>query len=253
MADGDKGYRILETMFEIVKAETRGTDRECFNQLVRFLADCGRVHPMPEADHAVADRLIPMTKPLLEAWYEAPRDYLGQLFSERDCAQEDMGQLLTPPWIVSYMNDAVLEGLEEEEERWKLVLDPCTGTGRFLLDLVWRHGDEKLMLYGAELDLDLYRACLVNMRLHALARPYFILRANALIVDLRPSSPNWRYANRWDPPDWREVMNTPEGETYAAWAEAHGYEMEEEPTREEVVKRIEGELEGLPLFGGKKE
>jgi hypothetical protein len=129
--------------------------------------------------------------------------------------------VITPPWIVSYINDSVLERVEEIEEgdegRWRLVLDPCTGTGRFLLDLAWRHRDKKLSLFGVELDLDLYRACLVNMQLYALGMPYLILRADALVVDLEPGSPNWRFANRWSPPDWQTEMVTPGGETYADW------------------------------------
>ena len=38
-----KGYRMLLTMFEICKTTTRRSDRECFNQVVRFLADNARL------------------------------------------------------------------------------------------------------------------------------------------------------------------------------------------------------------------
>jgi hypothetical protein len=79
-------------MFEISRATTRRPDRQCFNQVVRFLADCARIHPMPKEDHPVADRLIPLAKPLLEAWYDEPYDYLGQLFSQQNCATDGMGQ-----------------------------------------------------------------------------------------------------------------------------------------------------------------
>jgi hypothetical protein len=76
---------------------------------------------------------------------DEPYDYLGQLFSEQDCAIDRLGQVMTPPWIVSYINDSVIgkvaEMEEGTEERWKVVLDPCTGTGRFLLDLACRHRD----------------------------------------------------------------------------------------------------------------
>ena len=254
MSAKEKGCRILLTMFEVIKKMTRGTDRACFNHLVRFLADCARIHPMPMEDHAVADRLIPMIKPLLDAWYDKPDDYLGRLFSKKDCAIDGMGQLLTPPWIVSYINDSVLEGIEEdeeaEEERPKIILDPCTGTGRFLLDLVWRHRDKRLALFGVELDLDLYRACLVNMKLYGWGMPYFILRADALIVDLQPSSPNWRFANRWDPPDWQTNMVTSEGETFAEWQKAHGFEdlPGRDEARREARSRILTGAEDLPLF-----
>lgn len=253
MTEKRKGYRILLTMFETIKKTTRAADRACFNQLVRFLADCARVHPMPKEDHAVADRLVPMIKPLLDAWYDEPYDYLGQLFGEKDCAMDEMGQIITPPWIVSYINDAVMEGLDEEDEdRWKLVLDPCTGTGRFLLDLVWRHRDRKLTLFGVELDLDLYRACLVNMKLHGFGMPYAILRANALIVDLEPNSSNWRFANRWTPANWQTEMVTPSGETYADWRKEHGFgeepELEQEPGRAAARPQIQVAAEDLPLF-----
>lgn len=253
MSEKRKGYRILLTMFEIIKKMTRTSDRDCFNQVVRFLADCARVHPMPKEDHTVADRLIPMIKPLLDAWYEEPYDYLGQLFSEKDCSVEGMGQLITPPWIVSYINDSVMELTEEEEqdgERWKLILDPCTGTGRFLLDFVWRHRDKRLALFGVELDIDLYRAALVNMKLYGFGMPYFILRADALIVDLKPGSPNWRFANRWDPPDWQTEMVTLEGGTYAEWREEHGFEdlSGRDEARREARAGFLARTEDLPLF-----
>jgi len=254
VSEHEKGYRILLTMFEITKTETRRRDRQCFNQVVRFLADCARVHPMPKEDHRVADRLIPMARPLLEAWYEEPYDYLGQLFSEKECAIEGMGQLITPPWIVSYINNSVIGEVNEieddEKERWKLVLDPCTGTGRFLLDLAWHHRDKKLALFGVELDLDLYRACLVNMRVYALGMPYFILRADALIVDLMPASSNWRFSNRWNPPDWEKAMITPTGDTYFQWGEEHGFEepSDTDTARGEMRPRVQAVVEDLPLF-----
>jgi len=260
MSEHEKGYRILLTMFEIVKSMTRRTHRECFNEIVRFLADGARIHPMPEEDHAVADRLMSMAVPLLEAWFEERYDYLGELFSEKECAIEGMGQIITPLEIVSFMNDSALDAAQEDEEegRWELVLDPCTGTGRFLLDLAWRHRHRKLALFGVELDLDLYRACLVNMRLYALGIPYFILRADALIVDLAPGSPNWQLANRWSPPDWETEMVTPGGETYAQWRADHGFGEPRERARAEtssetlnrgeVRPRVQAVVEDLPLF-----
>ena len=61
-------------------------------------------------------------------------------------------------------------------------------------------------LLGIEIDTDLYRAALVNMRTFALGRPYLLLRANALVVDASLDSPNWRrYANLWNPPHWQEM------------------------------------------------
>jgi hypothetical protein len=84
MASEDrKGYRMLLTTFGISKTMTRRSDRECFNQVVRFLVGYARGHPMPKQDHPVADRLIPLAELLPEAWYDEPYDYLEQLFSEK--------------------------------------------------------------------------------------------------------------------------------------------------------------------------
>ena len=85
-------------------------------------------------------------------------------------------------------------------------LVPIQRTGRFLVDVAARHRARKLALFGIELDLDLYRAALVNMRTFALGLPYFILRADALLVDASINSPNWRFANLWDPPGWETHM-----------------------------------------------
>ena len=139
---------------------------------------------------------------------------------------------------------------ESEGDGWQLVLDPCTATGRFLLDLAWHHRDKKVALFGVELDLDLYRACLVNMKLYAFGMPYFILRADALIVDLMPASPNWRFANRWHPPAWETEMVTPNGVTFAEWKEEDGVEemAGRSPVGVEAGLRKRAGVEALPLF-----
>jgi hypothetical protein len=38
-----------------------------------------------------------LAKPPIEAWYDEPHDYLGQLFSEQNCAIDGTGQVITPP------------------------------------------------------------------------------------------------------------------------------------------------------------
>jgi len=53
----EKAFQILLTMFEVIEKATRRPSRECFNTLVRFLADCCRIHPLPKEDHPVAAQL----------------------------------------------------------------------------------------------------------------------------------------------------------------------------------------------------
>lgn len=235
-----RGNQTLLAMFEVIQRSTHRTNRECFNQLARFLADCARIHPMPETDHRVADRLLPLVKGYIEACGERPYDYLGDLFTAKQCANESLGRLITPESIVRFINDSTI-GQREDDGEWKLVLDPCVGTGRFLLHAAVRYWDRKLALYGVELDIDLYRASLVNMRFFAWGRPYYILRANALIVDVGPESPNWRFANLWDPPDWETGMLMADGTTFDEWRRKHG---KGESPPQEGRKEQPGEGEG---------
>ncbi len=87
--------------------------------------------------------------------------------------------------------------------RPKTVADPAgCGTGRFLLGANWMT-KKPIVLFGIEIDVSLYRACLVNMALYA-KYPYTIVCADALMIDGRysdPASKLWDYGNQWNPPD----------------------------------------------------
>jgi hypothetical protein len=81
-------------------------------------------------------------------------------------------------------------------------LDPCTGTGRFLICATLMYPKAPLLLYGIEIDLSLYRACLVNLALYS-NHPYFIICADTLMIDSRHSNVDskiWSLGNQWDPP-----------------------------------------------------
>ena len=75
-------------------------------------------------------------------------------------------------------------------------LDPCTGTGRFLLIATIDYPMKPLILFGIEIDLTLYRACLVNMALFS-NHPYSILCGDTLMMIKEP----WELGNLWNPPD----------------------------------------------------
>jgi hypothetical protein len=82
-------------------------------------------------------------------------------------------------------------------------LDPCTGSGRFLLGATLMYPKLPLLLYGIEIDPSLYRACLVNMAMFS-NHPYFIICADTLMIDMKysdVSSPIWALGNQWDGPD----------------------------------------------------
>ena len=83
-------------------------------------------------------------------------------------------------------------------------LDPCTGSGRFLIAASLMYPKLPLLLYGVEIDRSLYRACLVNLAMFS-NHPYFIICADTLMLDMKysadVSSPMWGLGNQWDPPD----------------------------------------------------
>ena len=67
----------------------------------------------------MADRLMPLARSLLEAWYDEPYDYLGQLFSEQNCAIEgkEVGQ--APPSVMTRTDELPLFRGHEGEQRWE--------------------------------------------------------------------------------------------------------------------------------------
>jgi len=135
-------------------------------------------------------------------------DYFGEVFLLRGCTGDDSGEIITPESIVRSDNDAIIQQLEPNSERWQRVIDAAARTGRYLVNLSLRCGHGKVALFGVEPDLDLYRACLLNMRLYAWNRPYFILNGDPRVIDVSPRSPNLRYANVWCPPDWRSWVRS---------------------------------------------
>jgi hypothetical protein len=118
-----------------------------------------------------------------------------------------LGEIITPESVVRVTNDIAVGTMVEETHRWQTAIDPSAGTGRFLVDLAVRYPNRKIALFGVERSLDLYRSCLVNMRLYAWNRPYFVLCADSMIVDVQPNSPAWLYANLWNPPDWAGLIS----------------------------------------------
>jgi hypothetical protein len=83
------------------------------------------------------------------------------------------------------------------------VLDPCTGTGRFLIESTILKPKAPLILFGIEIDPSLYRACLVNMAMFS-NHPYSIVCGDTLMIDTPycgPGSKLWDHGNQWSPPD----------------------------------------------------
>jgi len=162
-----------------------------------------------------------------------PWDHIGEVFTELELVGP--GQNMTPRCIVEFMTQMVhgtnkLDGdaeffcyesylnyrlwhymerhfppthLKPVELPMHTQLDPCVGSGRFLIVASQMMPKANLVLFGIEINPSLYRSCLVNMAMFS-NHPYSIICADALMLDPRytgPTSILWDLGNRWDPPD----------------------------------------------------
>ncbi|RKX44261.1 MAG: hypothetical protein DRP27_06880 [Thermotogae bacterium] len=163
-----------------------------------------------------------------------PWDYIGEVYTELGLVGR--GQNMTPRSIVELMIKMTYAGKKlNGEAEWfcynsyrnyvlryyqihhappthlrpmnvplpKTQLDPCVGTGRFLFIASQMMPKAPLILFGIEINLSLYRACLVNMAMFS-NHPYSIICADALRLDpdiTGPASKIWDLGNRWNPPD----------------------------------------------------
>jgi hypothetical protein len=75
-------------------------------------------------------------------------------------------------------------------------LDALCASGRMMIAL-HAESDGDLIIYAGEPDLILYRMALLNAKIHGV--PAVILHADYRRHDLAPNSPNWKYANLWNP------------------------------------------------------
>jgi len=168
-----------------------------------------------------------------------PWDHIGEVYIELGLVGKNTGQNMTPRSIVELMTrmvytsrwedlvkDGQMEWIIYEQYLQHLVwywsifhsrpkhiramepplhtqLDPCTGTGRFLIVASQMMPKANLVLFGIEINLALYRACLVNMAMFS-NHPYSIICADTLAIDTKYSgcsSKMWDLGNQWTPPD----------------------------------------------------
>jgi len=108
--------------------------------------------------------------------------------------------VLTPKTVVDFMIEITIP---EDVKKVQTIMDPAVGTGRFLLEASRLRPKASLILFGVEIDLYLYRACLVNMAMFS-NHPYSIICGDTLRLDPEksgPAGPVWDLGNRWEPPD----------------------------------------------------
>lgn len=101
----------------------------------------------------------------LDGWIERPADYLGLLLTEwgSRSSRKASGFFPTPTNVVRMMTQMTLCPGSEPPDPWMTVMDPCVGTGRFLLAA----SNWSLGLYGQDINRLCVLATLINGAVYA--------------------------------------------------------------------------------------
>lgn len=124
-------------------------------------------------------------------------DYLGEIYIDNVIGTREAGrkgQYLTPQNVVELMC-AMTFGKKNYEKI--NVLDPCVGTGRFLLTA--NKYAPNANLFGVDIDLRAIRTAFTNAAIHSITM--YLLNADSLRHETDISKEdgryNWHFANRW--------------------------------------------------------
>ena len=186
--------KILQKAMDLI--ESSGKNKlEAYNDILHFLAYMlgieGAATPFLQSNiHDKVKATLDLDILRAEKW-----DWLGELYEKNRITNPRTGQFFTPK-AVSDMMAVMNAPAQVDVNKPKRMLDPCVGSGRLIISMYNLVGTG-FIYYGADIDLVAYRTALVNMALFKI--PAKILRCNSLTTDLSPNSPNWQYANMWEP------------------------------------------------------
>ena len=129
----------------------------------------------------------------IELLRQEPRDWFGELYDGLVECKSIKGSLI--PVAIECTHDIDCDEITFP----KTVLFKKFNTGRDTIEMFKKYGD-KIIYYGMQSDLLMYRIALVNINLFNI--PAFVLCTNEELAkdkDFKLSSPNWLYSNFWIP------------------------------------------------------
>lgn len=218
-------YPHLQKMWVALQGHGERTPTQAYEDLLEILADVLRIRALPEDKRTEAASVIlgvnakdPEEAPIVQ-WFRAwvlsddPQDDLGLLLMTEIGGNERLGQILTPVEVAKMMVMMNINPAPEDGHR-ESILDPCVGSGRFLME--WQKATvteptRPFLLCAIDLDVRMVRATIINLTLTNLWRvrkgahplPFRVLHADALMTRTEDSAA-WAHANE---PDWRTLPN----------------------------------------------
>jgi hypothetical protein len=197
----EKARAVYEKMLDVLYRKTHDYNKS-WDYLVDFIAVDHCPPLLREMEHKFewffgdekfANELIKVYD--LDALKSDKRDHLGDLYVEKQgkLNQSYKGQFLTPENVVEAMVEMTVGKTDEELN----ILDPCVGTGRFLLKA--HENAPNARLFGVDTDLRVLRVAFANCAIRKV--PAYLLHADSLMHDTSLATEegryNWSHANRW--------------------------------------------------------
>lgn len=248
-----EAFHILRSIHQAIQGHCHENSRRCWEYMLEMLAhSTGWQTDTSEAKH-LWDKMGEETRwvEFFQCWMDevtvaekervAFSEPLGELLEELEATNEHLGQYLTPMPVVRMMNEINMPKGDclpnSDGTPTKRGMDPCCGTGRFMIDaLVFNPG---LFMHGIELDLWMMRTAMLNVRMLSkwtslrysldemldpldrsdpgdqppvpaggiiLGGRSIFMNGDALVVDTS-FKPNWFCAGwAWDPKPWQSNL-----------------------------------------------
>lgn len=225
-----EAFDLLRGIHRTIQGHCHESDRQCWEYTVEMLAHATRWETETNESKHLWEPMHDETRfgEFIHVWNEevtyardnrlAFSEPIGELLEHIEGTNLHRDQYLTPMQVVRTMNEITFMGLEPPESGYSQGLDPCCGTGRFMLDaLVF---NDRLIMANVDIDLWLLRAAKLNARIldkwTNLNEPFLCwdaMRAgrarfvwgDSLVVDLNFPL-NWILSWHWTPQFWQEDL-----------------------------------------------
>lgn len=162
------GYKVIDNAINLIERNAGGYWGSVGSFLDWLLFGFGHKCEAPKFSDELNEKLyrqLNLAPLLLE-----PYDYIGHWISVHKGAWNPNAFFPTPMHVCHLMTQMNFTGIDWREARKQKTMDPCVGSGRFLLAA----SNYSLRLYGMDIDPTMVKATLVNGYLYApwLVKPF---------------------------------------------------------------------------------